>query len=158
MNPELYESGFVQRWHTHPTLARLGQTLGHHQWGVATLIAQLHDNPSASLLMAALWHDVGEFETGDIPYMSKAWNSALAYESQKSERRAAIRITQSRLIQLHDEEADWLYLCDRLEAYLYVKTVAPHLLEDQDWKNCLEGIFEIAEDLGVYDVIEELLE
>ena len=157
MNPELYESSFVQRWHTHPTLARLGQTLGHHQWGVATLIAQLHDNPSVALLKAALWHDVGEFEAGDMPFGAKAWNPALAYQLSNVERRAALRITQ-RLIQLHDEEVDWLHLCDRLEAYLYVKTVAPHLLEDQDWKNCLEAIFEIAEDLGVYDVIEELVE
>jgi len=158
MNPELYESGFVQRWHTHPTLARLGQTLGHHQWGVATLIAQLHDNPSAALLMAALWHDVGEFEAGDMPYGAKEWNPALAYELNNVERRAALRITQSRLIQLDDDEADWLHLCDRLEAYLYVKTVAPHLLGSEEWRDCLNDIEKIAVDVGAYGVVSELVE
>jgi len=157
MDPELYETSFIQRWHTHPTLARLGQTLGHHQWGVATLIAQLHPQPSAGILMAALWHDVGERGSGDIPYNAKRQNPELAYQARKAEKRTAERLTRLRL-NLSDYDETWLTMCDRLEAYLYVKTVAPHLLETEEWHECLCDIFEKAENLGVYDEVAELVD
>lgn len=154
MNHDLYKSGFVQRWHTHPNLARLGQTLGHHQWGVATIIAQLHPKPSVALLMAALWHDVGESVSGDIPHMAKHDSPALAYEAGRVEDTTRERLTGWILA---DMDSDWLHMADRLEAYLYVQTMQTDVLDHEDWFNCLEDILETAERLGVYDDVLEVL-
>jgi 5'-deoxynucleotidase len=156
MNPDLYLSGFVQRYHTHPTLARLGQTLAHHQWGVATLLAKLHPEPSAALLKAALWHDVGEFVSGDVPYTAKRNNVALSYESKRVEDRAREEITGHMFIEVGDSSL-WLELADRLEAYLYVNTVAPDLLDSDEWFECSEDIFDLAHELGVYHEVAELM-
>ena len=156
MNPDLYKSGFVQRWHTHHVLARTGQTLGHHQWGVATIIAALHPCPSAALLMAAMWHDVGESVSGDMPFTAKRNNVALSYELGKIEHKAQSRLTQRNIVIDDDDEA-WLKMADRLEAYLYVQTVEPRLLDSDDWQECLDDIFAISEELGIYDDVAELV-
>jgi 5'-deoxynucleotidase YfbR-like HD superfamily hydrolase len=157
MNPDLYKSGFVQRWHTHPVLARTGQTLGHHQWGVATIIAALHPAPSAALIMSAIWHDAGEFVSGDMPYDAKRGNITLSYELGKVEDRARRKLTGSRQ-SLDDDDKAWLELADRLEAYLYVQVVEPRLLDSNDWIDALDNIFEMADELGIYEDIAELVE
>ena len=157
MNPDLYKSGFVQRWHTHPVMARAGQTLGHHQWGVATIIAALHPCPSAELLVSAMWHDVGEFVSGDMPYTAKRSNPTLSYELGKIEDRAKRKLTGAQFL-LDDDDKSWIELADRLEAYLYVQTVAPQILCDDDWMECMDHIFEMADELGVYEEIAELVE
>ena len=152
MHQDLYRSGFVQRWHTHPTLARLGQTLAHHQWGVTTLIMSLHGRPSVRLLRAALWHDVGEVVYGDVPYSAKESNPELTALLDEAEFQAAFKMTGY----YHHLSADdklWLAMCDRLEAYLYVKQVQPSLLQTPDWLDCLAHIKDMAQDL---DVLEEL--
>lgn len=150
MNPDLYLSGFVQRWHTHPTLARLGQTLAHHQWGVTTLIMSLHGRPSVRLIRAALWHDVGEIVYGDVPYSAKSGNPELAALLSEAESQAAFKIT-GYYNNLSESDNLWLAMCDRLEAYLYVKLVAPALLESEDWVECLAHIKDMAQDLDVLD-------
>ena len=55
-----YRTGFGQRYAMNPDLARLGQTLGHHQWGVATLLLTLFPNCRKDVLAEALLHDTGE--------------------------------------------------------------------------------------------------
>jgi 5'-deoxynucleotidase YfbR-like HD superfamily hydrolase len=157
MNPDLYKSGFVQRWHTHPVLARSGQTLGHHQWGVATIIAALHPAPSAALLMTAMWHDVGEAVAGDVPHTAKRANLTLSYELGKVEDKARQKLTRCK-IAISDEGHAWIELADRLEAYLYVQTVEPRLLDGDDWIEALDHIFEMADELGVYQQVAELVE
>ncbi len=62
----LTEGGGTLRYHTKRTLQP--QTVGEHSFGVAWLCHYLTGgDPTALLLMAALDHDMPEFETGDIP-------------------------------------------------------------------------------------------
>lgn len=63
----LQMSGMVARYHTVPTVTT--DTVGEHTFGVALLCVALSgDNPPrAALLLAALYHDLAELSTGDIP-------------------------------------------------------------------------------------------
>jgi 5'-deoxynucleotidase len=156
MNPDLYHTGFVQRWHTHTLLARLGQTLGHHQWGVATIIGQLHPEPSAGLILAALWHDVGEKVSGDMPYGAKRNNPALSKKLKDVEEAAHLALVQCLFVG-SDEDEMWINMADRLEAYLYVRTFHPHLLNTPEWLECMDDVMRMAEELGAYDDVLNLV-
>lgn len=59
----------VKRYHTVNTLT--SETVGHHSHGVAALCLLFQPNASASLLKAALLHDLAEQHTGDIPSPAK---------------------------------------------------------------------------------------
>jgi len=69
-----YRSGNkVKRYHTCDTI--VGETVGHHSANVAILCVQItEEKPSATLLMAALTHDMAEQYTGDVPATAK-WDS-----------------------------------------------------------------------------------
>lgn len=117
--PEIYESGFVKRWHT--TLMPVEQTLAHHQWGVATIIAILHPNPSATLLKAALLHDCHEKILGDWPYSAKEENPSLAEFEKAFEQR--FRYEHNINYKLESDEQLWLTFADRLESFYFLSSV-----------------------------------
>tara|TARA_R110002153_G_scaffold12867_3_gene48150 strand:+ start:1015 stop:1341 length:327 start_codon:yes stop_codon:yes gene_type:complete len=102
------------------------------------------------LLRAALWHDVGEIVYGDVPYSAKSGNPELAALLSEAEELEEIRITGYKDYLSADDRL-WLAMCDRLEAYLYVKLVAPALLDSEDWVECLAHIKDMAQGLGVLD-------
>lgn len=126
--PEIYEAGFVKRWHTH--LMPVEQNLGHHQWGVAVIIALLHPNPSVKLLKAALLHDVHEKSLGDWPHTAKAENPALAEFEKAFERK--FRMEHNIDYKLEADEQLWLTFADRLESFYFLSSVlflSPKLME-----------------------------
>jgi 5'-deoxynucleotidase YfbR-like HD superfamily hydrolase len=59
----------VNRYHTMMTLQR--ETVGHHSHGVACLTLLLNPGARRELLIAALYHDLAEQHTGDIPSPAK---------------------------------------------------------------------------------------
>lgn len=59
----------VTRYHTVFTHHR--ETVGHHSHGVAMMVLMLKPDASASLLKAALYHDLAEQVVGDIPSPAK---------------------------------------------------------------------------------------
>lgn len=59
----------VTRYHTVTTLVK--ETVGHHSHGVAMLTLLLNPMASRQVLMAALFHDLAEHQTGDIPSPAK---------------------------------------------------------------------------------------
>lgn len=59
----------VVRYHTVLTLQR--ETVGHHSHGVACLALLIQPDASRELLIAALYHDLAEHQTGDIPSPAK---------------------------------------------------------------------------------------
>ena len=64
------ESGRVTRYHCAPSVAP--QNLAHHQWNVAVILLHLTgNNLSETLLLEALFHDVDEYFTGDVPFTMK---------------------------------------------------------------------------------------
>lgn len=113
----LLQSGETERLHAVPHHG--SYSVGFHAWGVATIIALLHPNPSANLLKAALLHDSGEKFVGDSP-SSMRWmgtNAVLArgyYKAAESEVLAALHVPQYVGV-LDDEEQHWLHGADALE-------------------------------------------
>lgn len=77
----------VVRYHTVTTLQR--ETVGHHSHGVACLVALLNPEASRELLLAALWHDLAEHQTGDIPSPAKR-EYGIGDQVDKLERRLMI--------------------------------------------------------------------
>lgn len=77
MNTEfIREAASVKRCHTVRTLGN--QTIAEHSYHVAMLCWKLCDmEPSAALLKAALFHDLPEISTGDIPAHVKWESSAM---------------------------------------------------------------------------------
>jgi len=59
----------VTRYHTVTTLVK--ETVGHHSHGVAILVLMLDPSASRDVLLAALFHDLSEHLTGDIPSPAK---------------------------------------------------------------------------------------
>lgn len=59
----------VTRYHTVTTLVK--ETVGHHSHGVAMITLLLNPLASRQVLMAALFHDLAEHQTGDIPSPAK---------------------------------------------------------------------------------------
>jgi 5'-deoxynucleotidase YfbR-like HD superfamily hydrolase len=67
-------AGNVTRYHTIRMIHK--QSVAEHSWGVAMVILWLygHEHVPASLMRAALLHDVAEVATGDMPAPVK-WSS-----------------------------------------------------------------------------------
>ena len=61
--------GEVRRYHTMFTIQQ--ETVGHHSHAVACLVLLLNPEARRELLMAALYHDLAEQHTGDIPSPAK---------------------------------------------------------------------------------------
>lgn len=59
----------VKRYHTVTTLAL--ETVGHHSAEVALIVLLLEPDARRQLLTAALFHDLAEHQTGDIPSPAK---------------------------------------------------------------------------------------
>lgn len=111
-------AGEVIRFHTERMLTR--QTVGSHSWRVATIITLVHPNPSANLLKAALFHDVAERWTGDIPSPAK-------WEWETLKRGAIVSTSHVELVlklptgQLTPEEQMWLKGADFLDLLLHLR-------------------------------------
>lgn len=64
----LMMGGSVQRYHTWPMPP---QNVGNHSYGVAMIVQRLWPECRKELLLAALQHDLGEQELGDVPAPAK---------------------------------------------------------------------------------------
>jgi 5'-deoxynucleotidase YfbR-like HD superfamily hydrolase len=63
-------AGYTKRFHTVQIIGE--QTVAEHSYHVAMLCVRLsYGSPSSDLLMAALYHDLAETVTGDIPAPAK---------------------------------------------------------------------------------------
>lgn len=69
----LRNAGAVTRYHTARMLRT--QNLAEHSFGVALIILQAYPAASPRLLAAALYHDLAEVATGDLPAPVK-WDNA----------------------------------------------------------------------------------
>lgn len=113
------EGAAVERCHTHPHPMRY--SVGHHTCDLCTLIVltwqahHLGDPPSAALLVAALFHDIPEQVTGDVPQPIKHLLGE-AVETVDSRVLDWLGVEQTGLT---DEEAEWLRVADRVELYLW---------------------------------------
>jgi 5'-deoxynucleotidase YfbR-like HD superfamily hydrolase len=73
---KLRAAGGVKRYHTVPIIGQ--QTVAEHSFQVCLILTQVFgDKVTKNLLKAALFHDLAEIETGDIPAPAKRRYSLL---------------------------------------------------------------------------------
>lgn len=113
----IFQGGNVKRYHTFPTLKE--QTNAAHSWGVAVLVALLFESHcTAELLKAALWHDVAEIRTGDIPRPVKNASPEVARVVKKLEYKTLEQFNL--VVDLSPDEERILQVCDKIESLIFL--------------------------------------
>lgn len=158
MTDRLYRTGFGQRYAMNPEMAWTGQTLGHHQWGVAVLLLELFPDCSMATLKEALLHDTGEPGAGaDVSAPAKAKYPMLAEAAEIAELAERAEMGVPWTNRLTEEEDDRIILCDKLEAYLFAKTRCPWVLGGAGWPEGKARLIGLAARLGVERQVREKL-
>jgi len=111
----LREGGAVKRWHTITNVKE--QTVAAHSWGVASIVLDLWPDCSNNLIRAALWHDIAELHTGDIPAPIKWEDREFALACHNIEQR--IQEQFSLFEELTEKEQTRLKMADILELMWY---------------------------------------
>lgn len=62
-------AGLVRRYHAQPHL--VPQTVAEHTWQLLRIMTTIWPDTPRSLLMYAIYHDIAEGCTGDLPYTTK---------------------------------------------------------------------------------------
>ena len=112
----LRQAGQVRRFHTVSTIGH--QTVAEHSFNLCLILLDLFDgNVSANLLKAAMYHDLPEVETGDIPATLK-WRSKEISEALKNFERSFEKIYGLE-VELTEDEQRALKWADMYELVLY---------------------------------------
>ena len=148
---DIWRSGFVRRWHSNPDMAHTAQTNAQHQWGCAVLAHRLFPG-DYELLIAALLHDVGEDGVGDIHALAKKRHPDLKFASERAE---ADRFSSLGIdVPIKTQR---LQLVDRIEGYLWSRHHMPSIMCRDGWPEVLNGIYALADHLGVGPEVTDLM-
>lgn len=137
---------FTRRWHANPALCHTVDPVGAH--GARMGVLALHfwgAGASRDLLVACLCHDLGESVTGDVPFGAKADNK-LAKRLRIIETKAIANMGMG--FDLCADDARRLKFLDRLDAYLWARHHAPHILAGEGWPEALAWLEDEAVQLG----------
>jgi 5'-deoxynucleotidase len=144
---QVYMAGGVQRYHTNPRMARLGQTNADHQGRCVHLLLALHPDPSVALIRAVALHDLGERWAGDLPAPFKKAQPEIAAAHAEAELEFAFRAMGWRVLDdLSRDDLRWLKLVDGLEAWAFMRGHAPGQAERGGWpearRDCMARAWE----------------
>jgi 5'-deoxynucleotidase YfbR-like HD superfamily hydrolase len=117
---QVHAAGEVRRYHTLVTLE--AQNVAAHSWGVATLIALNFPYADTVLYKAALFHDVPEVVTGDMPATFKWAAPKVAADMDEAEQ--VIHKDWGTCTRLTRQEKFVLKMCDMAELVLYARREA----------------------------------
>lgn len=110
----LREAASVQRYHTQRMQRK--QELNAHSYGVAMLVQHLYPECSRDLLLAALYHDLPEYFTGDVPAPAKRGIPQLAVLLENAEKGTGILYREFNLTVFDEALLKW---CDTFELVLF---------------------------------------
>ena len=79
-------AGQVRRYHTWPTIGH--QTIAEHTWQLLRIYLCVVEIPDRHMILHIMNHDIGEHDTGDIPYPVKRDNPILKQEMEFLEHRS----------------------------------------------------------------------
>lgn len=137
----IFGGGRVERYHTRSTITT--QSNAEHSFGVASIIALIDPNCSKELLLYALWHDVYEVYTGDIPASVKwRWPEI---KRQLSVIEREIDEELQLLPKISEKERALLKMADNLETLVFCEKEQGmgNKSLDQIITNCVVNISEI---------------
>lgn len=154
-----FRAGFVQRWHTNPELSRTNDRVDGHSARVARIILMLHPNPTLRLIQAALVHDDGEIEVGDIKAPCKDRYRVISDALEEIEYQHAKSIWGDRIFRSDLSQLDtlWLKFADRLDAYMWAAHHAPRVLHGDGWPEARDWLLGQAYILQVSGVVADLI-
>lgn len=113
----LMDGGWIERYHIKGQRMLTRQSVAEHSWRLAAVIFAVARKPRAELVLAALFHDVSERVTGDMPSNVKRANPVLAQAlrevSMAEEIRLGIRFD------LSEQEQRLLAWADRYEGAMH---------------------------------------
>jgi 5'-deoxynucleotidase YfbR-like HD superfamily hydrolase len=141
---------FVRRWHTNPSLCHTVDPIGAHSARMGVLALHFWPDASRDLLVACLCHDLGESVTGDVPFGIKQKAPDLAELLDIEEQYALADLSLPAFVAVVTDKLRLKYL-DRLDAYLWAKHHAPHVLAQDDWRECLAWLQREADTLNIKD-------
>lgn len=113
----LREAGHVRRCHTTHVIGD-HYNVAYHSWNAAVLLMMLHPDPSPDLIKAVLLHDVGERFVGDLPAPMK-WEFPAVKNEHGYVEKCIMNEMIGVILQLTDEDEEWLSSVDALEFFLY---------------------------------------
>lgn len=113
----LRDAGAVKRFHV--MRSNTVQTVAEHTWGVVSLVNELVPDASKELLLAALYHDMHERATGDMPSTAKWMYPFLARAMRTAEHAWNIENSCNFEDTLSKAEKAILHFCDYLELLLW---------------------------------------
>lgn len=147
----------VRRYHTKPTV--MIETNGHHSHGVACLLNLLYPDCRKELLIAALYHDLGEQESGDLPGTMKREtgirNAVKMYE-KKLHDEAGLPIPM-----LDEEEQRRMSFCDAVQGAFFcleecergnVRVMKPLYLRYLSW---IKNLARLTQENNIYDYLND---
>lgn len=114
----LYTCANTRRWHTKPDFE---QNVAQHSFGVALIIATQHPNPSPELLKAALFHDLHEKKSGDMPYEVKNLSPNIRQMEELLQQNFWDELP-IKFPKLKKEELLWLEYADMLEVMFFLSS------------------------------------
>ena len=154
---EIFNAGRVRRWHSNPDMSWTDDYNDAHQGRVARILLALHPEPSALLLAAALTHDDGELEAGDMNRNVKNANHELREMVRDLENQGRIKIWGAiPETFLSDKDKKWLHLADRIDGQMWMLHKNPNLMKRNDWIAERVAIEALADALGVLSEVKEI--
>jgi 5'-deoxynucleotidase YfbR-like HD superfamily hydrolase len=82
-------SGQLRRYHTWPIIGQ--QTVAEHTWQILRIYCSIVDKIDPHMVMHAMFHDIGETFTGDLPYPVKSENRDLKKQLDYLEEQSRLR-------------------------------------------------------------------
>ena len=132
-----WHSSFVKRWHNHPELSNTNDVISGHQQRVSMILLRLKPDVSKNTLVKALVHDLGEADTGDMPWPFKQRNPEIASLLSIKEDEY-IKLLGFDIKKLDKTESGVLKLSDKMDAVfwevqhnMYVSEDVMYALEDE---------------------------
>lgn len=149
---DLFRATNVKRYHTFPIIGE--QTVGHHSCRVALLVLYLTDGRAgANLLKAALFHDLAEISTGDMPATVKWSNPQLSELLSQIEHR--FEMEHEIAVSLSAHEKNLLKTADMTELVLFAEEQI-RMGNREALRLWHRGIL-YTQQIGTFDLIKELI-
>jgi len=142
-----WRASLTARWHKNADMCHIYDPNCGHSGRVALLAILLFPTAHA-VHRAAILHDIGEASVADVAGDVKDANPVLRAELDRLEA-DAIADLGIKFPQLEDIERRMLWLCDKLDAWMWVGHHKPHLLQQLDWREARSRILTEANRLRV---------
>ena len=152
-----FRAGFVRRWHMNPDLCHTVDRIDGHSARVARIILMIHPDPSMSLISAALIHDDGESGAGDVCGLVKRDLPALSKILDDLEQIVTMDIW-GYAFSHEGKDLEWLKFADRLDAYMWAKHHAPHVMDSDGWPEARQRLIDAAICFEVLGQVADILE